>query len=73
MGESGAGKSTFVKLLLRFVEPEQGTITVDGRDIAQMRQNDVRAAIAYVPQEPLLFHRTIRENILYGNPNAKEE
>ncbi len=73
VGESGAGKSTFVKLLLRFVEPEQGTITVDGRNIAQMRQNDVRAAIAYVPQEPLLFHRTIRENILYGNPNATEE
>ena len=73
VGESGAGKSTFVKLLLRFVEPEKGVIRMDGRDIAQMRQNDVRTAIAYVPQEPLLFHRTIRENILYGNPNATEE
>ncbi len=73
VGESGSGKSTFVKLLLRFVEPVDGTIMLDGRDIAQMRQNDVRAAIAYVPQEPLLFHRTIRENILYGNPNATEE
>lgn len=73
VGESGAGKSTFVKLLLRFVEPEMGTITLDGRNIAQMRQDDVRAAIAYVPQEPLLFHRTIRDNILYGNPNATEE
>lgn len=73
VGESGAGKSTFVKLLLRFVEPEKGVISLDGRDIAAMRQEDVRAAIAFVPQEPLLFHRSIRENILYGNPHATEE
>jgi ATP-binding cassette subfamily B protein len=73
VGESGAGKSTFVSLLLRFVEPEDGKIVIDGENIACLRQDDLRRAIAYVPQEPLLFHRSLRENIKYGNSDASEE
>jgi ATP-binding cassette, subfamily B, bacterial len=73
VGESGAGKSTFVNLLLRFVEPESGMILIDDHDIAQMRQNDLRRAIAYVPQEALLFHRSLRDNIKYSNPDSTDE
>lgn len=73
VGESGAGKSTFVNLLLRFVEPEKGVISIDGNDIACMRQDDLRDSIAYVPQEALLFHRSLRDNIVYSNPDATEE
>lgn len=73
VGESGAGKSTFVKLLLRFVEPESGSIRIDGCDIAAMRQDDVRGAIAYVPQDAFLFHRSLKENITYSNPDASYE
>lgn len=73
VGESGAGKSTFVSLLLRFVEPEDGSIRIDGCDIAYMRQDDLRDAIAYVPQDALLFHRSLKDNIVYGNPNATDE
>jgi len=68
VGLSGAGKTTLVKLLLRFADIDSGTITIDGQSIAAISQHDLRSHIAYVPQEPLLFHRTIRENIAYGNP-----
>jgi len=70
VGESGAGKSTFVSLLLRFMDVESGAIRVDGYDIKKIKQNDLRRAIAYVPQEALLFHRTLEENIKYSNPRA---
>lgn len=73
VGESGAGKSTFVSLLLRFRDVEGGMITVDGHDIRKIRQDDLRSAIAYVPQDALLFHRTLRENIMYGNEYATEK
>ncbi len=73
VGESGAGKSTFVNLLLRFRDVDSGRITIDGYDIKKMRQDDLRGAIAYVPQEALLFHRTLEENILYGNMNATKD
>lgn len=73
VGHSGAGKSTLVKLLLRFVESERGVITIDGQNINRIPQADLRRNIAYVPQEPLLFHRSIAENIRYGNPEASEE
>ncbi len=66
VGPSGGGKTTFVKLLLRFSNLSAGAITIDGFDISQIPQDDLRSAIAYVPQEPILFHRTIAENITYG-------
>jgi ATP-binding cassette, subfamily B, bacterial len=73
VGQSGAGKTTFVSLLLRQHELGAGSITIDGQDIAQVTQDSLRQAIAVVPQEPALFHRSIRENIMYGNPFATEE
>ena len=73
VGHSGAGKSTITKLLLRFVDVKTGSITVDGQDIRAIKQDDLRGAISYVPQESVLFHRTIRENIAYGKPDATEE
>lgn len=70
VGHSGAGKTTITKLLLRFRDIEDGSITIDGQNIAYVAQNDLRQKISYVPQEPLLFHRTIKENIAYGKPSA---
>ena len=72
VGRSGAGKSTLVRLVLRHHNLDAGTITIDGTDIASVTQESLRNAISVVPQEPLLFHRTIRENIAYGNPGASE-
>ena len=73
VGHSGAGKSTIMKLLIRFSEAEKGQIIIDGQNIKNITQNDLRSVISYIPQESILFHRTIRENIAYGNPNATEE
>ena len=73
IGRSGAGKSTLVNLLLRFHEPQQGQITIDGQDIATVTQDSLRQAIGMVTQDTSLLHRTMRENILYGNPAASEE
>jgi ATP-binding cassette subfamily B protein len=73
VGHSGSGKTTFTRLLLRFSDIDGGEVLIDGQNIAQITQNDLRRAIAYVPQEPLLFHRTIRENIAYGKPDASAE
>ncbi len=73
VGHSGAGKTTFVSLLLRQHDVTSGSISIDDQDIAKVTQNSLRAAIAVVPQEPMLFHRTIRENIAYGNPDATDE
>ncbi len=73
VGLSGAGKSTLTKLLLRFDDVDNGTISIDGIDIRTVKQTDLRKSIAYVPQEPLLFHASIRENILLTNPNASEK
>ncbi|MES2876338.1 MAG: ABC transporter ATP-binding protein [Patescibacteria group bacterium] len=70
VGHSGSGKTTFTRLLLRFNDITSGTISIDGSNIARVTQQSLRSAIAYVPQEPLLFHRTLRENIGYGNPSA---
>ena len=70
VGPSGAGKSTFVSLLLRQYDIESGSIDIDGQNIATVTQDSLRAAFAVVPQEPALFHRTIRENISYGKPDA---
>ncbi len=70
VGHSGSGKTTLTRLLLRFSDIDKGTISVDGQDISRVTQNSLRRAIAYVPQEPLLFHRSLRENIAYGYPDA---
>lgn len=72
VGESGAGKTTLVKLLQRLYDVQDGRIVIDGQDIAQVTQESLRQAIALVPQEPILFHRSLRENIRYGRPDASE-
>ena len=66
VGHSGSGKTTLTKLLLRFMDIDSGTIRIDGQDISKLRQSKLRSHIAYVPQEPILFHRTLAENIGYG-------
>jgi ABC-type multidrug transport system fused ATPase/permease subunit len=73
VGSSGAGKSTFVSLLLRQYDLNSGAILIDRQNIATVTQDSLRAAIAVVPQEPALFHRTIKENIAYGKPDATDE
>ncbi|HSW98659.1 MAG TPA: ABC transporter ATP-binding protein [Candidatus Saccharimonadales bacterium] len=70
VGYSGSGKTTLTKLLLRFMDATGGSIRIGGVDIRDVRQRELRQAIAYVPQEPLLFHRSINENIAYGRPSA---
>lgn len=70
VGHSGSGKTTFTRLLLRFSDIQGGRISIDGQNIAAVTQDDLRQHIAYVPQEPMLFHRTIRENIAYSQPDA---
>ena len=72
VGVSGSGKSTLTKLLLRFADVDKGAIFVDGQDIRDVTQKSLRRAIAYVPQESSLFHRSIYENIAYGRPEAKQ-
>ncbi len=72
VGHSGSGKTTFTRVLLRFSDIDDGEILIDGQNIAHITQDDLHSKIAYVPQEPLLFHRTIAENIAYGNPEASQ-
>ncbi|MFT4532218.1 MAG: ATP-binding cassette subfamily B protein [Candidatus Saccharimonadales bacterium] len=73
IGPSGGGKTTVTKLLLRFMDIQDGTISIDGQDISKVLQNDLRSSISYVPQEPLLFHRTLSENISYGKLGATQK
>jgi len=73
VGLSGAGKSTLASLLMRFDDVTSGSISIDGTDIRRVTQKDLRNAIAYVPQEPLLFHQTIRQNIGYMNTEVEDE
>jgi ATP-binding cassette subfamily B multidrug efflux pump len=73
VGRSGAGKSTLVNLLLRFYEPEQGRILIDGQDISQVTQESLRRHIGMVTQDTSLLHRSVRDNLLYGRPDASEE
>ncbi len=73
VGRSGAGKSTLVNLLLRFYEPEAGRILIDGQDIGLVTQESLRVHIAMVTQDTSLLHRSIRDNIRYGRPDASEE
>ena len=70
VGHSGAGKSTFLSLLLRQADLQSGFIRIDGQNIKEVTQESLRRAIAIVPQEPVLFHRTLRDNIAYSRPDA---
>ncbi len=73
VGASGAGKTSIIKLLMRFYDIQWGEICIDGQDIADITQESLRNSISLVPQEPILFHRTIKENIAYGKPDASDE
>ncbi|WP_299789850.1 ABC transporter ATP-binding protein [uncultured Shewanella sp.] len=73
VGRSGAGKSTLVNLLMRFYDVEKGAIQIDKQDIKKVQQDSLRAHIGMVTQDTSLLHRSVRENILYGNPDASEE
>lgn len=72
VGLSGAGKSTLAKLLLRFNDVDDGSVQIDGVDVRKLRQTDLRQNIAYVPQEPLLFHASIKENVRLAQPDASD-
>ena len=73
VGRSGAGKSTVVSLLLRFYDVEAGRITIDGQDVSKVTQESLRASIGVVSQDTSLLHRSVRDNVLYGSPEASEE
>lgn len=73
VGPSGAGKSTVTKLLLRFYDVSSGAVEIDGQNIRTVTQESLRANIGYVPQEPILFHRTLMDNIRYGRRDATDE
>lgn len=73
VGVSGSGKTTLTKLLLRLSDIQEGRILIDGQDVSRTTQQSLRRQIAYVPQESLLFHRTVAENIAYGRPDATME
>jgi ATP-binding cassette subfamily B protein len=73
VGQSGGGKSSLFVLLQRFYDVNQGSITIDGQNIARVTQESLRQAISVVPQDISLFHRSIRENIRYGRPNASDD
>lgn len=73
VGRSGGGKSTLTQLLLRYMDIDRGQILIDGQNIATVKQDSLRDLIAYVPQDPYLFHRSLRENIAYGKSDATDE
>lgn len=73
VGHSGSGKTTFTRLLLRFSDIDSGEILLDGQNIANITQDDLHRAIAYVPQEPIMFHRSLYDNIRYGQFDASRE
>lgn len=73
VGPSGAGKSTITKLLLRLYNVTSGHITIDSQDIAEVTQDSLREAISFVPQEPILFHRSLMDNIRYGRLDATDD
>lgn len=72
VGPSGAGKSTIIQLLLRFYDPNAGAITIDGHDLSDLKRDDFRQHIALVPQDPVIFADTARENIRFGRPGASD-
>jgi ATP-binding cassette subfamily B protein len=72
VGRSGGGKTTLTRLLLRMMDVDEGRILIGGQDIARLRQADLRSLIAYVPQDPAMFHRTLRDNITFARPDATD-
>jgi ATP-binding cassette, subfamily B, bacterial len=72
VGRSGGGKSTLTRLLLRMMDIQDGRILIGGQDISKLRQSDLRSLIAYVPQAPEMFHRTLRDNIAFARPHATD-
>src|SRR5213076_2362624 len=72
VGRSGGGKSTLTQLLLRMMDIDSGRILIGGQDITRLRQSDLRGLIAYVPQDPAMFHRTLKENIAFARPDATD-
>jgi ATP-binding cassette, subfamily B, bacterial len=72
VGRSGGGKSTLTRLLLRMMDVQEGRILIGGQDITKLRQSDLRGLIAYVPQVPAMFHRTLRDNIAFARPEATD-
>ncbi|HLX51980.1 MAG TPA: ABC transporter ATP-binding protein [Streptosporangiaceae bacterium] len=72
VGRSGGGKSTLTRLLLRMMDVDDGRILIGGQDISKLRQSDLRSLIAYVPQDPAMFHRTLRDNIAFARPGASD-
>jgi ATP-binding cassette, subfamily B, bacterial len=72
VGPSGAGKSTIIQLLMRFYDPQAGTITLDGIDLRDLNRTDLRGAMALVPQDPVIFATTATENIRFGRPDASQ-
>ena len=73
VGPTGAGKTTLVKLLMRFYDVDEGAVRVDGHDVRELSLSSLRGSIGYVSQEPFLFHGTVRENVAYGRPNVSED
>jgi ATP-binding cassette subfamily B protein len=73
VGHSGSGKTTFVRMIQRLYDAQAGRIAIDGQNVMDVTQSSLRSAVAVVPQDPILFHRTIRENIAYGRPDAKND
>lgn len=73
VGRSGGGKTTLTRLLLRMSDIDDGRILIGGQDISRLRQTDLRSLIAYVPQEPAMFHRSLRDNIAFARPGATDE
>lgn len=73
VGESGSGKTTITKLLFRFYDLQKGNILIDDQEISEVTQASLRGAMSMIPQDPILFHRSIKENIAYGKPNASDE
>ncbi len=73
VGYSGGGKSTFIGLILRFYGVEKGRILIDNQDLSKITLESLRKQVALIPQDPILFHRTLKENILYGRPTASDE
>ena len=72
VGATGAGKSTLIKLLMRFYDPQEGRVTLDGHDLRDLTRRDIRRTIGFVSQDVYLFHGTVRENLVYGNSDATE-
>ena len=73
VGRSGGGKTTLTRLLLRMMDVDDGRILIGGQDITRLRRSDLRSLIAYVPQDPAMFHRTLRDNIAFARPHATDE